>query len=825
MFSTDPAFSPLSVPNRPEWVGGAGSLRRWARWVRPDGCVGIWAVWLLLWLVLAPWGRPANPPAPAPAPRPTPELIRQLESRMEEARAELGLATGLEINPTNAPPGATPSEFREYRLALQFLIRTCRKHVEDLVSTEAAREQQRDLEKEITSWRGFPEPAPYSSLFVDELRDSVHALESKEKAMVYASEILVRLQGSAREVLEKTEAQLRQLSEQLEKGKSGADVVRVTWQRTLAQTRHRVAGASLASLEARQGRNEVELSGCRQELAFVRRKLTLASQDVRFSQMDLDRVLDTLDRRLQALQAEYSSVETQNAQRQRELASAREELRRLLSSSSQISTNRPSGGEELIMLQEQVRLRAVQADTSAEHLRVVGQLMDVVTSERGLWQMRFNAVGTADPEIIQNAYRRVEQLAGVVQLGKSYFAQQANLAARQIAEQQSRLQNQVQGQAALAVAGDLIEAYRQREQLYDRVLRSFEGTERLIQRWKATFEQDRRALPWSARMRDLFSSFSSFARNVWAFELYVAEDTITVDGQRVTGRRGVTVGKIAMAVSILVVGFLLARLCSRSIERLVVERFGLEPNQASLIRRWAMVAFGIILILFSLVSVKIPLTVFAFAGGALAIGVGFGMQNLLKNFISGIIILFERPFGIGDVLAIGGSCGKVVAIGIRSSVLQLWDNTETLIPNSALLENNVTNWTYSDSKVRFSLRVGVAYGSDTRRVAQLLSEVAERHGLVQKEPAAQVLFQDFADSSLVFELRFWVDVLKHNSAQICSDLRHMIVVAFADQRISIAFPQRDLHLDTLRPLAVQLVPPGEAKSPAQEPTPPTTPIP
>jgi potassium efflux system protein len=824
MFLTDPALDPLSVPCHRKRGASSGSLRMWGGGERPGGGAGIWTVWLLLWLLLAPFGRPATP-APAPIPPSTPELIRQLESRMEEARAELGLATGLELNPTNLPPGATPIEFREYRLAMQLLIRTYRKHVEDLVSTEAAREQQRDLEKEIQSWRGFSEPAPYSSLFVDELRDSVCALESKEKAMANAAEILVRLQGSARETLEKTEAQLRQLSEQLERGKSGTEVVRITWQRTLAQTRHRVAAAGLASLEARQGRNGVDLAACQQELAFVRRKLTFASQDVRFAQTDLDRVLETLDRRLQSLQAEYSTLETQNAQRQRELASAREELRRILSSTPEISTNRASTSGGLDTLQEQVRLRAVQADTSAEHLRVVGQLMDVVMSERGLWQMRFNAVGTTDPEIIQNAYRRVEQLAGVVQLGKSYFSQQANLAARQIAEQQSRLQNQVQGQAALAVAGDLIESYRQREQLHDRVLRSLEGTERLLQRWKAAFEQDRRALPWTARMRDLFSSFSSFARNVWAFELYVAEDTITVDGQRVTGRRGVTVGKIVMAVSILVVGFLLARLCSRSIERLVVRRFALEPNQASLIRRWAMVAFGIVLILFSLVSVKIPLTVFAFAGGALAIGVGFGTQNLLKNFISGIIILFERPFRIGDVLAIGGSCGKVVAIGIRSSVLQLWDSTETLIPNSALLENNVTNWTYSDTKVRFSLRVGVAYGSDTRRVAQLLSEVAERHGLVQKEPAAQVLFQDFADSSLVFELRFWVDVLKHNSAQISSDLRHMIVVAFADQRISISFPQRDLHLDTLRPLAVQLVPPGEDKSPVGEAPPQTAPIP
>src|SRR4029077_15107707 len=163
-------------------------------------------------------------------------------------------------------------------------------------------------------------------------------------------------------------------------------------------------------------------------------------------------------------------------------------------------------------------------------------------------------------------------------------------------------------------------------------------------------------------------------------------------------------------------------------------------------------------------------TVFAFAGGALAIGLGFGMQTMLKNFVSGLILLFERPFRVGDVLEVSGQRGTVTEIGLRASVLQLWDGIETLIPNSSLLENNVSNWTYSNRKVRFSITVGVAYGSDTRRVIQLLGEVAERHGVVEKDPKPQVLFTDFGESALIFELRFWVDVIKANSAQVASDL-------------------------------------------------------
>ena len=106
--------------------------------------------------------------------------------------------------------------------------------------------------------------------------------------------------------------------------------------------------------------------------------------------------------------------------------------------------------------------------------------------------------------------------------------------------------------------------------------------------------------------------------------------------------------------------------------------------------------------------------------------------------------------------------------------------------------------------MRFSISVGVAYGSDTRRVAQLLAEEAERHGLVQKEPAPQVLFKEFGDNAMVFELRYWVDVIKNDAVQIGSDLRHMVAGVFAQNGVVLAFPQRDVHLDTARPLQVRI---------------------
>jgi small-conductance mechanosensitive channel len=312
-------------------------------------------------------------------------------------------------------------------------------------------------------------------------------------------------------------------------------------------------------------------------------------------------------------------------------------------------------------------------------------------------------------------------------------------------------------------------------------------------------------------VRNLFFDAHGFLSRLWTFELFTSEDTIMVDGQPITGKRTVTVGKITMAVLILVVGYWITGLITRLVEPIIVKRLKIEPNQANLIRRWLRVVLVVCLVLFSLVSVKIPLTVFAFAGGALAIGLGFGMQTMLKNFVSGIIILFERPFRVGDVVEVSGQRGTVTGIGLRASVVQLWDSTEALIPNSTLLETSLTNWTYSNRKVRFTVTVGVAYGSDPRQVIQILGEVAERHGLVEKDPKPQMLLTEFAESTLNFELRFWVDVSKANSAQVSSDLRLMIAGALGEQGIVIAFPQHDVHVDTARPLQVQVVPPADPR--------------
>ncbi len=290
----------------------------------------------------------------------------------------------------------------------------------------------------------------------------------------------------------------------------------------------------------------------------------------------------------------------------------------------------------------------------------------------------------------------------------------------------------------------------------------------------------------------------------WNAELYLVEESDIVDGRKIAVYRPVTTGKLVRLAGFLGVGWWILRFISRRVRATVARRGKIPEATAELAGKWAFGTGLFLLAIYGLHAVSIPLTAFAFLGGALAIGVGFGTQTLLKNFISGIILLFERPLRVGDVVEVAGITGTIKRIGVRASLIQHFDGIETLIPNSTLLENQLTNWTFSNSVVRHSVLVGVAYGSPTREVSRLLLAVAKEHGLVEDDPAPEVRLDNFADNSLTFSLLFWLDTKKTGRGTLASDLRYMIDKAFSEAGVAISFPQRDLHFDAATPLRVEL---------------------
>jgi len=185
------------------------------------------------------------------------------------------------------------------------------------------------------------------------------------------------------------------------------------------------------------------------------------------------------------------------------------------------------------------------------------------------------------------------------------------------------------------------------------------------------------------------------------------------------------------------------------------------------------------------------LTVFA---GAVGVGVGFGLQNIASNFISGLVILAERPITIGDRVEVAGIAGQVEYIRARSTVIRTNDNIAMIVPNTKFIDSPVTNWTYGDPRVRFRIPVGVAYGSDISKVREALLSAGRENPNTLQEPAPTVFLEKFGENSIDFELVVWSSEMSARPRRYRSDLNFAIEQRFREAGIEIAFPQRDLHI-------------------------------
>lgn len=261
------------------------------------------------------------------------------------------------------------------------------------------------------------------------------------------------------------------------------------------------------------------------------------------------------------------------------------------------------------------------------------------------------------------------------------------------------------------------------------------------------------------------------------------------------GDAPITLSQIIAAPLVVLVGLLVMRFVERRLSKRLGSR-GLDDNLIQLIRRGIWIVTIVVLLLLALSVLNVPLGAFTFISGAIAIGVGFGAQNIINNFISGWILMGERPIRIGDVVEFQGTLGTVEAINTRSTRIRRFDGVRIVTPNSFLLENTVVNWNLMDNEIRTEIRVGVAYGSPVRRVAELIAQAAREQPDVLDEPELRVLFQDFGDNALIFDLFIWTLLRPGGDLRkLRSDIRFRINELFEEEGIVIAFPQRDVHLD------------------------------
>lgn len=266
----------------------------------------------------------------------------------------------------------------------------------------------------------------------------------------------------------------------------------------------------------------------------------------------------------------------------------------------------------------------------------------------------------------------------------------------------------------------------------------------------------------------------------------------------------VSVGDIISIVLLVLGGYLISKLIEYILARRL-NRTKLRADTVDVIKRITFYSIFVLIALTILGLLGIPITAFAFATGAIAVGIGFGAQNIINNFISGWILMAERPIRSGDFIDVDNFQGTVKRIGTRSTLVHRLDGVHVLVPNSKLLENTVVNWTLIDGLIRSVVRVGVAYGTNPDKVMEALKRAVDSCADALEDPEPEIVFEDFGDSALIFDVYFWCDVNQSAPLRIVrSEVRLAISRELNEASIVVAFPQRDVHLHAAQPIAVSL---------------------
>lgn len=489
---------------------------------------------------------------------------------------------------------------------------------------------------------------------------------------------------------------------------------------------------------------------------------------------------DELDARVAELDAETTALSRQREQADLQLQASR---RRWEQVASRLSTEQPEESARA-----ELAVRRAEVSGLERRVALLGERLERLQRVQELLRRRFAVYGPDRPDRSELAHWNDESRAAVASLEREIRLDQAEQAAfsRDLRALEESLGTGPEHRWQEREVG----ALRDTVAAYDANMASLQVTLRREQQLQSLLERELGTLNLAERAAQI----RSLLADVWRFEITASED------------RAITVGKIATGIMVFTLGLLLARGFTKWFGPRVLNRVGLDEGAAHAYQSLAYYALLAILFVTALHIADIPLTAFAVLGGALAIGVGFGSQNIVNNFISGLILLAERPIKLGDLVELEGTYGNIERIGLRSTRVRTGDNIHVIVPNSAFLENPVINWTHSDRQVRISVSVGVAYGSPTRAVEKLFVQAINEHPQVLENPKPMVLFTAFGDNSLEFEARFWVVINSLMARHIIeSEIRFRIDELFREAGLVIAFPQRDIHFDAAAPIQVRLI--------------------
>jgi len=719
------------------------------------------------------------------APTPTadaPEIIRaRITQWIQEAKDALVKIDASTAEPI-LPSGVSSAELDDHRRGLEATVMTASQWLKSIDATDDLRKAGESARAEREAWTGFKESPPYSILMLDALLNESDATQSKldtdESTLLNYDRLAQTIMDEARAAEETATLRVTELKnsnpEKLDDAKWRLDAAR-------AQSRQLAARSGLLENKTRALKDRIE--NAKAELSLLARKVKLAKANTHFSDEDFAKLVKIADDRKRASKKEADAIS-------KRLSAAKIPLAKAQAALDALTTATPPADANALEL---AKFRLEVAQGRVDSLQSVSEMVEGLPQLENLtldaYQSRRNLINATQPQRRSDALKALEQIGNRIQAWANVLEQEMSNSQSDFIGLESRAASVSPEDPRFELLNEKRATHSEKLAILERISQSLETQQQLIKRWISEYSLTDNSAGILTHISKFMTATQGVIQKIWSFGLMTFEDHLVVDGQTMTRTIPVTLGMLLRALLFFVIAYAIFSKIANRIQQILITRGHVADAQARTLRNWLMMAVGILLAISTLSLLKIPLTVFAFFGGALAIGLGFGTQTLIKNFISGIIVLFERKVRVGDVLDVDGIVGTVTEINTRSSIIRSVEDVETIIPNSLFLENRVTNWTLSNSRIRRNLRVFVAYGTAPEELIQILMESAAQHPSILKHPKPFATFEEFGERSMIFCLYFWLELdAASNATIVTSDLRTLMSNRFNEEGIQ-TYPQ------------------------------------
>lgn len=696
----------------------------------------------------------------------TDEFLK-LETAAKEGMTEVPLAAVEDrlagLNKINAALQRQLSVVRESRDLKKLLIET---------KAGASRFQQLD------------EPPPYTLAFLDQMIDLLKAKRLEVEAENSSLKTLKDRVELERKDVDTAKANLNRALERLRTANAG-DRPLAEFETETARVQLEAANEEVSAAQAEVERTGIRLETLNNDLHLASKKVELTQKQTLFRQQELDEIHERQQTTITGLEKETEETSEEIARLEKKVPEAEQDVAN------------SADPETLGKARKSLNLARMRLEASQTKLTILESLRDIEKGVIHLWDLRYqmhNPEKEGENPDWSKILSVLQERLGLFENEIDAGEQRANSLRGQITALENNLRDWGGQDGEKRFIEDQLNILSERILIRNRIQQRMTQVKALAER----FMEEARNRQSSRPLLEALKEYGSKTYDM--VSLGFDREIIEIGGESITGR------KLFYMFLILVVGVLFSRLLTRYIRNYALRRLKLRSNMVFIIAKLTNYITFIIVVYLALNYVNIPLTIFAFMGGAIALGVGFGAQNLINNFLSGLILMGEQPIRLGDIVEIEGKLGTVTNIGTRASRLRMFNGFDLLIPNSKFLETSVINWTLSDYKVRLQVGVGVAYGSPTEETARLMMQAVKEHTQVLLDPEPKVLFEAFGDNALEFTIYFWVEMTPFMDGRVVmSDIRFRIESLFKEVGIIIAYPQRDIHLDTIAPMEVRLV--------------------